>query len=601
MSFWEASRVRGLYNILVVFCFSLSLLAVSLTWFKQIGIIISSTVFWLFCLTGWFIAIILYIWKNKRLNRGTEPISYPILEKTDYVILVSVVLYLAIQFWVLRDQFAGLGSDSYHHTLIANMIYESGQLPSGYQPYASIITFRYHFGFHAFIAALGWLSDIPIRLLVVITGPLLVASSAIATGLLVSSFTKNRVYELLSINIVLFLSIFPEAMLNWGRYPQLLGYTIMLVLFTIVYQWTKKGGSLTFTPIIALLAAGLALTHYRVTIMAAIGLSLLIFLLLVTKQTELSRRNLISWTIPIILCVIYTAPWLRYLLLSGAQGVNISYALSPDSSFYSLTRFDEPVLRYITNIPLLILAAIGSLYGIFKRKFIILWQTTWWFCMLVIANPHISGSFFDPVTIFMTIFIPIAIASGWLLLRIMQLLETRKFIYSIFILVVIIGFAIGIAKSETILQTSTAAFVRKCDMQASQWIREHTPQDAIFMINTYAFPFAPRFIIGIDGGYWLPLLADRLTIVPPMSYQSEMFDSAKTEKTMVRLHNLGGHLTSPEAIEALLNANVSYVYSGGNGGLIRINEMLNSSDYELEYQNETCYVFKIISGNSSFH
>jgi hypothetical protein len=595
MSIWESSQARGLYNILVAFCLSLSLLAVSLTWTKLIGFIISSTTFWLFCLVGWFIAIILFCWKKKRGNQGIKYISFRILNKTDTFILASVGLYLAIQFWVLRDQFAGLGSDSYHHTLIANMIYQGGQLPSGYEPYAPIITFRYHFGFHAFIAALGWLSGFSIRLLVLISGPFLVVFSAIATGLLVNSFTKNRVYELFSINIVLFLSVFPGAMLNWGRYPQLLGYTIMLVLFSFVFYWTRKGTLLVFTPIIALLATGLALTHYRVTIMAAIGSFLLIALLLVTQQTELSSRRFISWAISIILCAIYSAPWLRNLLISGARGVNISYALSLDPSFFSITRLGEPVLKYITNIPLLMLAAIGSLYGILKKEFLILWQTIWLLCMLVVAKLNISGSYFDPVTVYMTIFIPIAIMSGWLILRILKALETRSIQYSIVILVFLIGFIIGIVKSETIIQASTAAFVSSCDVEAAQWISENIPPDAVFMINTYAFPFAPRYIIGIDGGYWLPLLANRMTVVPPMTYQNERFESAKMEKTMVRLHNLEGHLTSPKAIDELHGAHVTHVYVGGVGGIISVDELLKSSHFQLLYRNNGCYIFKVAS------
>jgi hypothetical protein len=217
--------------------------------------------------------------------------------------------------------------------------------------------------------------------------------------------------------------------------------------------------------------------------------------------------------------------------------------------------------------------------------------------MLIIANPYIAGSYFDPVTIYMTLFIPVAIINSWLILRIMKLIETRKILYYSAILVLLIGFVVGIAKSKTIIQTSTGAFVSSCDIKASHWIRENIPADALFMINTYAFPFAPRFIIGIDGGYWLPLLANRLTIVPPMSYQSERFESAKMEKTMVRLHNLEGHLTSPNAIEVLHDAHVNYIYIGGVGGIIQVDELLKSSDFRLLYENDGCHIFKIASRN----
>ena len=66
----------------------------------------------------------------------------------------------------MRDLVAGMNLDAYHHTLIAEMFVKSGGIPSNYivDPatgvYAPLASFTYHFGFHALIAAVGWLSEL---------------------------------------------------------------------------------------------------------------------------------------------------------------------------------------------------------------------------------------------------------------------------------------------------------------------------------------------------------------------------------------------------------------------------------------------------------
>ena len=82
-------------------------------------------------------------------------------------IWLVAVISLLVGLWGMRHMVVGLGSDSYHHTLIEQLIIQNGGLPSNYLPYAHLATFSYHYGFHALVAAIDWLTKgIPARLLV---------------------------------------------------------------------------------------------------------------------------------------------------------------------------------------------------------------------------------------------------------------------------------------------------------------------------------------------------------------------------------------------------------------------------------------------------
>src|SRR2546423_337066 len=57
----------------------------------------------------------------------------------------------------IRDLARGLGIDAYHHTAIAQLFVQNGGIPDNYEPFAPLTSFTYHFGFHAWTAALAWL------------------------------------------------------------------------------------------------------------------------------------------------------------------------------------------------------------------------------------------------------------------------------------------------------------------------------------------------------------------------------------------------------------------------------------------------------------
>src|SRR3990172_1681469 len=66
-----------------------------------------------------------------------------------------------------------LWTDSYHHTLIAQLIADQGNIPTSYAPYLPIDRFTYHFGFHTLVAWFSGLSGIAIPRSVVLVGQII--------------------------------------------------------------------------------------------------------------------------------------------------------------------------------------------------------------------------------------------------------------------------------------------------------------------------------------------------------------------------------------------------------------------------------------------
>src|SRR5207248_90387 len=71
------------------------------------------------------------------------------------------------------------------------------------------------------------------------------------------------------------------------------------------------------------------------------------------------------------------------------------------------------------------------------------------------------------------------------------------------------------------LVTPDNALVTPADLAAADWLRAHTPPDARVAVSAVIVPWAPDYVVGVDGGYWLPLLAGRATTVLPMLYPGE--------------------------------------------------------------------------------
>ena len=580
-------------QLIVGFATSLSLWAVLFSALTLVNVALPPISGWLLGLSGW----LAYAWL-RRNGRSTVP---PLLTQ-GHSLLPTTLLWLvagataAVSLWALRSVVVQPGSDGYHHTLFAQVIAEQGMLPATLAPLTSLLTFTYHFGYHVLVAVLNWMTGISVIALTPIIAQLLKAGMALAAAFLAEALGARRSGSVVTAAVVGLICVFPAYYVNWGRNTQLTGLMLLAVLLGIIWLWCSAPPRWPTAGLVAVLAVGLALAHYRVTLMAAIGCALIVAAhgWQARWRWGVWRQRAPHMAGMVLGALLLISPWVWHVWSSRNLGYSAAIA-EPQASFFALDRLGSLVLSYSTNWPLLIVYAVVLVYGLWKRELGIWVMTLWALALYVLSQPWAFSQYMDTITIVQSLFLPAAVtiglavgvfvadeAGGWHVGR-------RWLVAGLTLLLSLAGIR---AISEIV--EPGAPYVLPADLAAAQWVNSNTPDDAVFMVNTYTFDFAPQFIIGSDAGGWLPLLAKRRVVTAPMSFSIERNMYENYPQRLQQLAALGGDLTTPEAVAALRSAGVTHVFIGSRGGPIEVDKLLHSPGYELEYERGGDYVFRLL-------
>jgi hypothetical protein len=516
-----------------------------------------------------------------------------------WAVVVSVA---ALGIWSLRRVLVGPGSDSYHHALITQLIVERGGLPDDYRPYAPLTSFTYHYGYHAFAAAIVALTGLGPALVTAVLAQALTAAAALSESFFTEAATGSRTAAALSAVVSGLVILFPAYMFNWGRYTQLTGLVLLPIFLGVVWLWARSGWSERSAFTVGVLAAGLALTHYRVTLMAVTGLATLLGVEYLTRREfwsdwrQVLRSAAVRLASALAVAGVLVAPWVWHVMSVRGRGFPIE--LAPQGpAFFSMSRLGPSVTGYPTNPVVFGLAALAVLLGLLRRDRLVMGLALWSAVMWILSGPRFAGAFMDTISVLVSLYFPAAVAVGWMAVRLVESLASRTgraraVRWAAWLAVAGVGIW-GAAHIAAILEPP-AAYVWPDDVPAMAWIREHAPSDALFMVNTYNWDFSPDLVIGPDAGYWLPLLAGRSTVTAPMTYPIERADSADFLSQLVSLHAVRDRLASPEGLAELRQAGVTHVYVGQKGGPIGVDDLLASPAFELVHRSGDAYVFRLI-------
>jgi asparagine N-glycosylation enzyme membrane subunit Stt3 len=168
---------------------------------------------------------------------------------------------------------------------------------------------------------------------------------------------------------------------------------------------------------------------------------------------------------------------------------------------------------------------------------------------------------------------------------------------------------------QTHVVTGETALVVPADMAAMQWIRDNTPADARFVINSFP-AYAGTLAAGTDAGWWIPLLAHRATSLPPLNYGGEQGEQADYHMSVNALIKklrgraltdptpLGVDLSRPVALKTLDSNAIDYVYIGahpfpgpGSADWIDTAKLRASSFFRLVYERDGVEIFQFLKGS----
>lgn len=512
------------------------------------------------------------------------------------------LLALATRLYLIKGIPYPAWVDSYHHTIITQIVLDTGRVPTDYRPYASLSSFSYHFGFHAWSAFVSWATGLAAHRGVFWGGQVLNALSVPSVFFFVDRLARDRRAGLVAAVIAGLVCRMPSYYVNFGRYPQLAGQVLLpAAIVATVEACNRQKTRWSSILATALLVAGLGLTHYRVAIFYLA--SLVPLALAAPVQKPFSKSRLLCSALR-LLCVGLAALVLVSPFLPSFLGKTVAMARRAAPTVGG-TQYDYITLDFIRwaglRTGMLIALAVATVWVLLHvgRRPLGVLVLLWLSVMIFLANPVVSGTpsgFFTNGTVILALYLPasvlVGLAAGDSLARLERWTGWRhqgRITNLAFALALLVLSGWGIQDKLSHGLEPGRYLVSNSDLRAADWIMTNTPADAVFAVG--AEFWLPSSAVGNDGGYWLPYTARRRTILPPMIYSSEA-EPVQVAKTNVRLHDLiDAH--SPEDLGAAMKqADADYIYVGNRMKQPWQNLLADGPFFEKVYQREGIRIYR---------
>jgi len=583
---------------------SLSIIPVLMLWTTLVGLRWGPISVWL----GAGILTAVFIWRlfkrssihDPQLRLTSTTSKIPISNPSSNIILLAIFgLTLFTRMAMARDLVAPPWVDSIHHSLITRLMIESGGIPETYAPYLPTEANYYHFGFHSGLAVFTWLTGFGIHQGMLIFGQVLNALMVFAVYLLAKTLTNSRPTALTASLVAGVFTLMPAYYLSWGRYTQLAGLLVLPTAFKLFTEITKQAkGSFNRRKYIWLLGsisfAGLFLIHYRVT--AFLGGLILAYLL--------AQINLRGWpkTIGRLLLlgfftILLLLPWLPGTLAKLLIPKGDLWRGGAVSSFSQIPwNFLKPALGEVA----LVMAGIGLILGFILLKRFTVTILLWTGSMYLLANMGIfnlpGSGFVNPVSMEITLFMPIAVLAGIAVGGTLELLD--KFIPDRWqitprVVFLFIGVGAAILGARRLIPTLNPItfLAREEDFPALNWMEENLPESDTILINPTRWGYG--LFMGNDGGYWISPLTGRQTMPPSALYglgsQEEINEINQFIEAVLPI---GEDATA--LWELLKLRNIHFVYTGARGGIISPQTLTDSELFSVQYHQNGTWVFKTL-------
>ncbi|HBY06628.1 MAG TPA: hypothetical protein DEH22_02120 [Chloroflexi bacterium] len=534
------------------------------------------------------------------------------LDPSEITLLLLMGLIIFSRFWVIRNLQIPMWGDGYQHTVMAQLLSDNGGLFDSWQPYAEMSTFTYHFGFHAMATVFHWVTSLAMPESVVWVGQILNVFAVFTLYPLASRIARNRWAGVVSVLIAGLLTSMPMFYLNWGRYTQLAGQSILLISIYLTWEFLERN-SLDKRFLIAgwLTWAGLALAHYRVLILGIVFIPVF-FLLNIRKQpikTSLSKVFLLGLGAGLL-----ALPWYINIFMGKLLSILVSHISTAPQQLTSFEQQYNAIGKLTDYLPLLIWILLGVciLWGLWKRYSAALIVVAWWLIIVLASNPqwlHLSGTgIITNFAVFIAFYIPASLIISIPISKLIEQLTRKVSPPALNLTALGIGiciFLIGIWGTRyrlDDLEIFTHALAAQPDLNASSWIQENIPTDARFLVNSFP-AYGNSSIVGSDGGWWLPITAQRGTTLPPLTYVSEEGPRPDYREWVNELTNeiLTKGISSPDVLAMLTERKVTHVYIGqlqgkvnNNGPTLEPEQLSSDSHFSPIYHQDRVWIFEYL-------
>jgi hypothetical protein len=605
---WPDGRFPWAARLGIATGLSLALYPLLLLWTGLVGLHLGPFYVWL-PVAGGFVALAWH-YRTWRPWQGWQALwqwAHSEALWPDLALVGVLALVFGVRLLTVRTLDAPMWGDSYQHTMIAQLLVDNGGLFDSWAPYAPLQTFTYHFGFHAAVAAFHWLTGLEVVRSVIWVGQVLSGLAVLVLYPLAVRVSGNRWAGVGAVLIAGLLSPMPMSYVNWGRYTQLAGQVILPA--AVLASWSafeSPRRDWRFIVLGWIGVGGLALTHYRVLIFYIVFVLAWVLLCL---RRETWRRALARTVWVGIGAGILFLPWFvhtsagKILSNFGQQLATPATQLSAFAQEYNAI---GDLSAYLAPLWWLVLS-LAVAVGLWQRRREVLVMSTWWFLLLVATNPNwlaLPGSgAISNYALFIAVYILAGVLVGDLLGQVTARLPSRRWC-AVLIALSVLGLGLrGALIRLGDVRPFQHALVTRPDMRAMVWMRENTPEDARFLVNSF-FAYGGGVIVGSDGGWWLPLLAGRANTVPPLNYGTERGPMPDYRQWINDLtwQVQGTSMDAPAILDMLGERGITHVYIGQQQGRVNYSgpdvlapeALLNSAHYRLAYHQDRVWVFEVV-------
>jgi len=416
--------------------------------------------------------------------------------------------------------------DSVHHTLIVRVILENEGLPQTLAPYLPV-DFSYHYGFHVLAALFAGITQVEPAAAILWFGQILNALIALSVYRLGMEIWGDWRRAVLAALLVGFGFQMPAYYLTWGRYTLITGLLVLPLAMAALLRLSRQPCDISAWISAVLLTAGVALSHY--TALLLLGFYTLILVVLRWLERPQPDENGVMpfrwqgvWqpALGAAAGVLLAAPWLLQVWQQLNTQAEINFVPPLDSGQVGYLSYIFYLLGPLHSAVWLAIGGAGMVWALLRKSGRVL--ALWALILALMTLPWgVRLGPFRPDHMAIVLFLPASLLAADFVLNLIALTArlprvwSRRGVQVALILAALAGIGWGGWQTWDILNSSTV-FADQTDLEALDWVRENTPPDARFMINTT--PWMGRTYRGVDGGYWLLPYTGRQTILPPVMY-----------------------------------------------------------------------------------
>lgn len=514
---------------------------------------------------------------------------------------IGLVLFIAVIAWRLfqaRDLLLPNWVDSQHHYLIIKVILENRGLPATLTPYLDQ-SFYYHYGFHAITALFSTLSGLPIERAMVVLGQVLNATIALSIYALGKTLWRDWRPAAAAALLVAFVTRMPAYYLSWGRYTLTIGLILLPLAIAAALRLLKPPIHKADTLTLALLTAGTLLSHYFAGVLLAFFLVILAAVFFLPRLKRLYTATVQSWRVGAgaLLGLALATPWLlrvmRFSSLSTGVQSNLPDSISSALESPETARYIWQLLSPASNHWLLLPAAAGLVWALIRRE-----RGPFGIWTLLLALLTLPWSLtlrpFRPDHFAIVLFLPISIYAGWLFWQLGRLAARwfkRRWVTLAFVSLCVIGFIVWSFPLSSDIVNPVTTFVTADDLDALDWVRENTPDNARFFINTTYWQNG--IYRSADGGGWLLPYAERWALVPTVFYGFSP-DKQTTQQLVEWGREANKITTCDESFWALVEeANLGWIYLREGVGALQPEGLVGCGGVQMVYSASTGRIYQI--------